>query len=74
MLKKILLQQEELSEESGGQVQIGSGAAKKDGKYGSLQDPKLTSGGNYRVAFVVIMKVNGEQTCFSEESCQMLIK
>lgn len=66
--------QEELSEENGGQVQIGSGAAKKDGKYGSVQDPRLTSGGNYRVAFVAVVKVDGELTCFSEESCQMLVK
>lgn len=66
--------QEELSEETGGQVQVGSGAAKKDGKYGAVQDPKLTSGGNYRVVLVVIMNVEGERTLFAEESCQMLVK
>ncbi|XP_034236754.1 uncharacterized protein LOC117642570 isoform X2 [Thrips palmi] len=66
--------QEELSNEDGGQVQIGTGAAKKEGKYGSLQDPRLTSGGNYRVAFVAIMNLDGKQSCFSEESCQMLVK
>lgn len=66
--------QEELAEEIGGQVQIGSGAEKKDGKYGSLQDPRLTSGGNYRVAFVVIMNLDGKQSLFAEESCQMLVK
>ncbi|KAK3927369.1 Tenascin-R [Frankliniella fusca] len=66
--------QEELSEENGGQVQVGSGAAKKDGKYGAVQDPKLTSGGNYRVVLVVIMNIDGEKQLFAEESCQMLVK
>lgn len=66
--------QDELAEENGGQVQVGSGAQKKDGRYGAVQDPKLTSGGNYRVVLVVIMNLEGKQTLFKQESFQMLVK
>lgn len=66
--------QDELSEEDGGQIQVGSGAEVKNGKYGKLQDPKLTSGGNYRVVLVVIMNLDGKETLFAKESCQMLVK
>ena len=52
---------------------IGSGSESKEGKYGTLQDPKLTSGGFYRTVLVAIMNLEGNQTVFAEESCQMLI-
>lgn len=67
------LQDELTDEETGGQVMIGSGSERKDGKYGALQDPKLTSGGFYRAVFVAIMNLEGKQTVFAEESFQMLI-